>query len=342
MAIFADKKTRLVVQGITGRDGSFHTGQMVKYGTKIVAGVTPGKGGTRVDGIPVFDTVAEAVEATRANASIIYVPPQFAIDAIYEAAEAGVALVVCITEGVPANDMLKVYHYLKQEGVRLIGPNCPGIISPGLTKVGIMPAQIHKKGDIGVVSRSGTLTYEVVYQLTKAGMGQSTCIGIGGDQVIGTNFIDCLQAFENDPATKAVVMIGEIGGSDEEMAAEFIKKKMKKPVVGFIAGRTAPPGKRMGHAGAIISGSSGLAADKIAALTKVGVPVADIPSQVPILLKELMAPKKRAARKKETKTGNKKVSTAKRKTKMKSAKKTVKAKSKRKAKRAPKGKSKRR
>ncbi len=343
MAIFADKKTRLVVQGITGRDGSFHTGQMANYGTKIVAGVTPGKGGTKVDGIPVFDTVAEAVKATKANASIIYVPPQFAVDAIYEAAEAGVALIVCITEGVPANDMLKVYHYLKQKGVRLIGPNCPGIISPGLTKVGIMPAQIHKKGDLGVVSRSGTLTYEVVYQLTKAGMGQSTCIGIGGDQVIGTNFVDCLQAFENDPATKAVVMIGEIGGSDEEMAAEFIKKKMKKPVVGFIAGRTAPPGKRMGHAGAIISGSSGLAADKIAALTKVGVPVADIPSQVPILLKELMAPKKKAAKKKaKTEAGNKKVSAAKRKAKRTPAKKAVKVRSKRKTKRAPKSKAKRR
>jgi succinyl-CoA synthetase alpha subunit len=343
MAIFADKKTKLIVQGITGRDGSFHTGQMVNYGTKIVAGVTPGKGGTKVDGIPVFDTVAEAVKATKANASIIYVPPQFAVDAIYEAAEAGVALIVCITEGVPANDMLKVYHYLKQRGVRLIGPNCPGIISPGLTKVGIMPAQIHRRGAVGVVSRSGTLTYEVVYQLTKAGMGQSTCIGIGGDQVIGTNFIDCLQAFENDPATSAVVMIGEIGGSDEEMAAEFIKKKMKKPVVGFIAGRTAPPGKRMGHAGAIISGSSGLAADKIAALNKVGVPVADIPSEVPILLKELMAPKKRAAKKKTRKAApKKKVSAAKKTAKKKSQKKAARAKSKRKTKRAPKSKAKRR
>jgi succinyl-CoA synthetase alpha subunit len=343
MAIFADKKTKLVVQGITGRDGSFHTGQMVNYGTRIVAGVTPGKGGTKVNGIPVFDTVAEAVKATKANASIIYVPPQFAIDAIYEAAEAGAALIVCITEGVPANDMLKVYHYLRQKGVRLIGPNCPGIISPGLTKVGIMPAQIHKKGAVGVVSRSGTLTYEVVYQLTKAGMGQSTCIGIGGDQVIGTNFIDCLEAFENDPATKAVVMIGEIGGSDEEMAAEFIKKKMRKPVVGFIAGRTAPPGKRMGHAGAIISGSSGLAADKIAALNNVGVPVADIPSEVPILLKELMAPKKQAAKKKARKAApKKKLPAAKKTAKKKSKKKAARAESKRKARRAPKSKAKRR
>jgi succinyl-CoA synthetase alpha subunit len=292
MAIFADKKTRLVVQGITGRDGSFHTKQMIEYGTKVVAGVTPGKGGTEIHGVPVFDSVAEAVKKTKANASVIYVPPRFAVDAIYEAAEAGVDLIVCITEGVPGNDMLKVYHYLKSKGVRLIGPNCPGIISPGLTKVGIMPAQIHKKGTVGVVSRSGTLTYEVVYHLTLAGLGQSTCIGIGGDPVIGTSFIDCLEAFQNDSGTEAVVMIGEIGGSDEEMAADFIKKRMKKPVVGFIAGRTAPPGKRMGHAGAIISGSSGLAADKIAALNNVGVPVADIPSQLPILLKELLARKK--------------------------------------------------
>jgi len=284
MAIFVDKNTRVIVQGITGRDGAFHTLQMINYGTKVVGGVTPGKGGTQMHGVPVFDSMQEAVKATKANTSVIYVPPQFAIDAIYEAAEAGVKLIVCITEGVPANDMLKVYHYLKSKGIRLIGPNCPGVISPGLCKVGIMPAQIHKKGNIGVVSRSGTLTYEIVYQLTNAGMGQSTCIGIGGDPVIGTNFIDCLSAFERDPDTRAVVMIGEIGGSDEEMAAEFIKKNMKKPVVGFIAGRTAPPGKRMGHAGAIISGSSGLAADKIKALNAVGVPVADIPSQVPGLI----------------------------------------------------------
>jgi succinyl-CoA synthetase alpha subunit len=312
MAIFADKKTKVIVQGITGRDGAFHTRQMVKYGTRIVGGVTPGKGGTKLDDIPVFDSMQEAVKVTKANTSIIYVPPAFAIDAIYEAAEAGIELIVCITEGVPANDMMKVYHSLKHRGIRLIGPNCPGIISPGLTKVGIMPAQIHKKGNIGVVSRSGTLTYEVVYNLTLAGFGQSTCIGIGGDQIIGTNFIDCLENFENDPGTEAVVMIGEIGGSDEEMAAEFIGKKMKKPVIGFIAGRTAPPGKRMGHAGAIISGSSGLAGDKIAALNKVGVPVADIPSQLPILLKEKLEaakkrkPKKKAAKKKATKKKAKK------------------------------------
>jgi succinyl-CoA synthetase alpha subunit len=308
MAIFADKKTKVIVQGITGRDGAFHTQQMISYGTNVVGGVTPGKGGTEMHGVPVFDTMEEAVAKTKANTSVIYVPPQFAIDAIYEAASAGIKLIVCITEGVPANDMLKVYHYLKSKGIRLIGPNCPGIISPGLTKVGIMPAQIHKKGNIGVVSRSGTLTYEVVYQLTQSGMGQSTCIGIGGDPVIGTNFIDCLGAFEADPETKAVVMIGEIGGSDEEMAAEFIKKHMKKPVVGFIAGRTAPPGKRMGHAGAIISGSSGLAADKIAALNAVGVQVADIPSQIPGLVAKRLAtkaPAKKAAKKSQKKVAKK-------------------------------------
>jgi succinyl-CoA synthetase alpha subunit len=331
MAIFADKKTRLIVQGITGRDGSFHTKQMLDYGTKVVGGVTPGKGGTEIHGVPVFDTMAEAVEKTKANTSVIYVPPQFAVDAIYEAADAGISLIVCITEGLPANDMLVVYHYLKSKGVRLIGPNCPGIISPGLTKVGIMPGRIHKKGDVGVVSRSGTLTYEIVDHLTQAGLGQSTCIGIGGDPVIGTNFIDCLQAFENDSGTKAVVMIGEIGGSDEEMAAEFIKKRMKKPVVGFIAGRTAPAGKRMGHAGAIISGSSGLASDKIAALNSVGVPVADIPSQVPILINELLAPKKRRTTKKAVKKASGKTAAGK-----KAGRKTATPKSKRKIRRAPK------
>jgi succinyl-CoA synthetase alpha subunit len=312
MAIFADKNSKVIVQGITGRDGAFHTQQMLAYGTKVVGGVTPGKGGTEMHGVPVFDTMEEAVKKTKANTSVIYVPPQFSVDAIYEAAAAGIKLIVCITEGVPANDMLKVYHYLKSKGIRLIGPNCPGIISPGITKIGIMPAQIHKKGNVGVVSRSGTLTYEVVYQLTQSGMGQSTCIGIGGDPVIGTNFIDCLAAYEADPDTKAVVMIGEIGGSDEEMAAEFIKKNMKKPVVGFIAGRTAPPGKRMGHAGAIISGSSGLAADKIAALNKVGVPVADIPSQIPGLVAERLkskakkpAPKKALPKKAQKKVAKK-------------------------------------
>jgi len=286
MAIFIDKKTKVVVQGITGRDGSFHTKQMKKYGTNVVAGVTPGKGGTKIEGIPVFNSVAEAVAKTKANTSVIYVPPPFAADSIYEAVDAGIKTVVCITEGVPANDMMKVYHYIKHRGVRLIGPNCPGLISPELSKVGIIPGTICKRGNIGVVSRSGTLTYEVIFALTEAGLGQSTCIGIGGDQVIGTNFIDCLEAFENDRSTKGIVMIGEIGGSDEEDAAAFIRKKVTKPVVGFIAGRTAPPGKRMGHAGAIISGSSGLAADKVAALNRVGIPVATSPLEVPRLMVE--------------------------------------------------------
>jgi len=327
MAIFADKKTKVIVQGITGRDGAFHTRQMVKYGTRIVGGVTPGKGGTKLDDIPVFDSVKEAVADTKANTSIIYVPPAFALDAIYEAADAGIILIVCITEGIPANDMIKVYHFLKDRNIRLIGPNCPGIISPGLTKVGIMPAQIHKKGNIGVVSRSGTLTYEVVYNLTLAGYGQSTCIGIGGDQIIGTNFIDCLEAFEKDPSTRAIVMIGEIGGSDEEMAADYIHKKMKKPVIGFIVGRTAPSGKRMGHAGAIISGSSGLAADKIAALNSAGVPVADIPSQVPIILKERLeaSGRKKAPKKAKAKSVSRVVKAAPRKKRAKVAKKVKKA-----------------
>ncbi|MFH1701140.1 MAG: succinate--CoA ligase subunit alpha [Candidatus Zixiibacteriota bacterium] len=306
MAIFVDKKSKVIVQGITGRDGSFHAQQMKKYGTNVVAGVTPGKGGTKVAGIPVFNNVAAAVAKTKANTSVIYVPPAFAADSIYEAVDAGIKTVVCITEGLPANDMMKVYHYIKHRGIRLIGPNCPGIISPGLTKVGIIPGDICKKGNIGVVSRSGTLTYEVIFALTAGGMGQSTCIGIGGDQVIGTNFIDCLEAFENDTSTKGVVMIGEIGGSDEEDAANFIKKKMTKPVVAFIAGRTAPPGKRMGHAGAIISGSSGTAADKVTALNKAGIPVATSPLDLPGLLAEKLKgkkmPKKGAAKKTTKKT----------------------------------------
>ncbi len=286
MAIFIDKKTKLLVQGITGRDGSFHAQQMKKYGTNVVAGVTPGKGSTKVGNIPVFNSVADAIKETKANCSVIYVPPPFAADAIYEAVDAGIKTIVCITEGVPANDMMKVYHYVKEHGARLIGPNCPGLISPELSKVGIIPGNICKKGNIGLVSRSGTLTYEVIFALTKGGMGQSTCIGIGGDQVIGTNFIDCLEAFEKDKATKGIVMIGEIGGSDEEDAAAYIKKHVTKPVVAFIAGRTAPPGKRMGHAGAIISGSSGLAAEKVAALNKVGIPVAISPIDLPRLLTE--------------------------------------------------------
>ncbi len=294
MAIFIDKKTKVIVQGITGRDGSFHAEQMKKYGTDVVGGVTPGKGGTKVGSIPVFNTMEDAVTATGANTSVIYVPPSFAVDAIYEAVDAGIKLVVCVTEGVAANDMMKVVPYVKAHGARLIGPNCPGLISPELSKVGILPGTIVKKGFVGVVSRSGTLTYEAIWALTLAGMGQTTCIGIGGDQVIGTNFIDCLEAFQADPQTRAIVMIGEIGGSDEEMAAAYIKKRVNKPVVSFIAGQTAPPGKRMGHAGAIISGGSGTAKEKIEALNKAGVPVAGSPTEIPALLKDLM--KKRSAK----------------------------------------------
>ncbi|MFQ6008173.1 MAG: succinate--CoA ligase subunit alpha, partial [Candidatus Zixiibacteriota bacterium] len=258
------------------------------YGTKVVGGVTPGKGGTSVAGIPVFNSMDEAVDKTGADTSVIYVPPAFAVDAIYEAADAGVKLVVCITEGIPANDMMKVYPYLKACSTRLVGPNCPGLITPGECKVGIMPGTIVKRGSVGVVSRSGTLTYEAIWALTLASLGQTTCIGIGGDQVIGTNFIDCLEAFENDEATKAIVMIGEIGGSDEEIAAEYISKHLSKPVVAFVAGQTAPPGKRMGHAGAIISGGAGTAAEKIAALTNVGIPVAGSPTEIPMLVKEAL------------------------------------------------------
>ena len=299
MSIFINKKTKVLVQGITGRDGSFHAQQMAKYGTDVVGGVTPGKGGTTVADIPVFNTVKEAVAQTKANTSVIYVPPAFAVDAIYEAVDAGIKTIVCITEGVPANDMMRVYPYVKENGVRLIGPNCPGLISVDQSKVGIMPGTIVKKGGVGVVSRSGTLTYEAIWALTLAGMGQTTCIGIGGDQVIGTNFIDCLEAFEADPATKAIVMIGEIGGSDEEDAAAYIKKRVTKPVVAFIAGRTAPPGKRMGHAGAIISGGSGTAAEKVTALNKAGIPVAESPTEIPAVLKELMTNKTKTATKKK-------------------------------------------
>ncbi len=313
MSIFINKKTKILVQGITGRDGSFHAKQMKDYGAHVVGGVTPGKGGTKVGDIPVFNTMEEAVSKTGANTSVVYVPPAFAVDAIYEAVDAGIKLVVCITEGIPANDMMKVYPYVKARGARLIGPNCPGLISPEESKVGIMPGSIVKKGQVGVVSRSGTLTYEAIWALTQAGLGQTTCIGIGGDQVIGTNFIDCLEAFENDQATKAVVMIGEIGGSDEEVAAEYIQKNISKPVVAFIAGQTAPPGKRMGHAGAIISGGSGTAAEKIAALNKVGVPVAGSPTEIPTVLKELMS-----------KAGKKAVEKAKRPSTKKAAKVAVK------------------
>ncbi|MDQ8164615.1 MAG: succinate--CoA ligase subunit alpha [Gemmatimonadota bacterium] len=278
MSVFINKQTKLVVQGITGRDGSFHAKQMMEYGTQVVAGVTPGKGGQKFEGtVPVFDTVADAVQATGANTSVIYVPPPYAADAIMEAAASGVSLVVCITEGVSVLDMTKVYPFVKERGVRLLGPNCPGLISPGESKVGIIPGRICTPGPVGVVSRSGTLTYEVVYQLTRAGIGQTTCVGIGGDPINGTNFIDCLEAFEKDPATKAIAMMGEIGGTDEQEAAEYVQQHMKKPVVGFIAGQTAPPGRRMGHAGAIISGSAGTAAEKIEAFEKCGIGVAKRP-----------------------------------------------------------------
>ncbi len=287
MSILVNKETRLVVQGITGREGAFHTEQMVAYGTKVVAGVTPGKGGGwAVGNVPIFDTVHEAAAATGANTSIIYVPAKFAPDAILEAADAGVALIVCITEGVPALDMLKVRAYLDRTASRLIGPNCPGLITPGEAKVGIMPGHIHTRGNVGLVSRSGTLTYEVVYALTLRGIGQSTAVGIGGDPINGTSFVDCLAMFESDPETRQVVMIGEIGGTDEEKAAEFIAAKMSKPVTSFIAGQTAPPGKRMGHAGAIISGGKGTAADKIAALEAAGVRVARHPGEIAELVAE--------------------------------------------------------
>ena len=289
MSIFIDKSTRLIVQGITGRDGSFHTKQMIEYGTQVVGGVTPGKGGQKFeDKVPIFNTVAEAVKSTRANCTVIYVPPVFAADAMMEAADAGIAFIVCITEGVPVLDMTRVYPFVKDKGARLLGPNCPGLISPGQSKVGIIPGRICTTGPVGLVSRSGTLTYEVVYQMTCAKIGQTTCVGIGGDPINGTNFIDCLDAFEKDPATEAVVMIGEIGGTDEQEAARFVREKMKKPVVGFIAGQTAPPGRRMGHAGAIISGSAGTAAEKMQAFEENGVGVAKRPIDVVDLLKSAM------------------------------------------------------
>ena len=287
MSILINQDTRLLVQGITGRDGSFHTRQMIEYGTRVVAGVTPGKGGRTFEGaVPVFDTVADAVAAARPNVSVIYVPAALAASAIFEAADAGIPLVVCITEGLPVLDMTRVMPFLRERGTRLIGPNCPGLISPGQSKVGIIPGNICVPGSVGVVSRSGTLTYEIIHQLTGHGLGQSSCVGIGGDPIIGTNFIDCLRAFEADPATDAVVMIGEIGGTDEQQAAEFVRAHMKKPVVGFIAGQTAPPGRRMGHAGAIISGASGTAADKMAALEAAGIAVMKRPADVVPLLKE--------------------------------------------------------
>lgn len=280
MSILVDENTKVVVQGITGNEGLFHTKQMVEYGTKVVAGVTPGKGGQKVEGVPVFNTVADAVKNTGANASAIFVPPAFAGDAILEAADAGISVIVCLTEGIPTLDMVMVRKYLKEKGSNLIGPNTPGIISPGKCKIGVMAGYIHRRGNVGIMSRSGTLTYEVVDQLTKLGIGQSTCIGIGGDQIIGLNYVDLLKLFEKDPETEALIMIGEIGGAAEEEAARFIKKKVSKPVVAFIAGLTAPPGRRMGHAGAIISGGKGTADEKMEALEKAGVRVVRNPALV--------------------------------------------------------------
>ena len=288
MSVLIDKNTRLVVQGITGREGEFHTRAMLAYGTNVVAGVTPGRGGQQVidNQVPVFNTMQDAVEATGANTSVIYVPAAFAPDAIREAADAGIALIVCITEGVPANDMVATYEFVTQRGARLIGPNCPGLLTPGEAKVGIIPGNIATPGPVGVVSKSGTLTYEAVDALTKLGLGQTTIVGIGGDPIIGTNFIDVLQLFQNDPATEAIVLIGEIGGTAEQDAAAFIKQNVTKPVVGFIAGQTAPPGRRMGHAGAIVSGGEGTAQEKIAALEAVGASVAKLPTDIAQLVQE--------------------------------------------------------
>jgi succinyl-CoA synthetase alpha subunit len=289
VSVLVHQSTKLLVQGITGRDGSFHARQMIEYGTRVVGGVVPGKGGqTFEDSVPIFDTVAEAVEETGADASVIYVPPAFAADAIYEAADAGLALIVAITEGIPVLDMTRVIPFVKERGARLVGPNCPGLISPGRCKVGILPGQICEPGPVGVVSRSGTLTYEVIHHLTGAGIGQSTCVGIGGDPIIGTSFIDCLSLFESDMETRAVVMIGEIGGTDEQEAAAFVHQEMGTPVVGFIAGQTAPPGRRMGHAGAIISGSEGTASEKMEAFRDHGIAVAKRPADIVGLVREAL------------------------------------------------------
>jgi succinyl-CoA synthetase alpha subunit len=288
MSILVNRKTRLLVQGLTGKEGSFHSQQMVEYGTNVVAGVTPGKGGLTHEGIPVFNTVAEAVVERGANASVIFVPPIFAADAIMEAADGGVKLIVCISEGIPTLDMIKVMAYLEGKDTRLIGPNCPGIITPGECKAGIMPGFIHEAGKIGVISRSGTLTYEAVDQLTKEGLGQTTCIGLGGDPIVGTRFIDALKLFKDDPETEGVVMIGEIGGNDEEIAAEYIKESFNKPVVGFIAGQTAPPGKRMGHAGAIIAGGKGTAKEKMETLSSCGVNVVDSPADIGMMMRKIL------------------------------------------------------
>ncbi len=315
MAILINNKTRLVVQGITGSEGSFHTEQIIEYGTKVVAGVTPGKGGTNHLGVPVFNTVEDAVKHTKANTSVIFVPPAFAADAILEAATAGIQVIICITEGIPAKEMIKVYNSIQNKDLFLVGPNCPGVISPGIGKVGIMPGFIHKKGNIGVVSRSGTLTYEAVKQLTDVGLGQSTCVGIGGDPVIGSRFIDIIKLFNDDPGTDGIVMIGEIGGSAEEEAADFIKKNVNKPVVGFIAGRTAPPGRRMGHAGAIISGGKGTAAEKMEAMRKAGIKVVESPAEMGTTMLKAIESLKKKKRIKKTR----KASSAKAKTKQRSA-----------------------
>ncbi|MCX6149833.1 MAG: succinate--CoA ligase subunit alpha [Ignavibacteriales bacterium] len=288
MSILVDKKIRLVVQGITGGEGSFHTKQMIEYGTNVVAGVTPGKGGQILEGVPIFNSIEEAVKEKKANASVIFVPPPFAADAILESANSGIKLIICITEGIPAKDMVNVFNSLKSKNVRLIGPNCPGVISPGKAKIGIMPGFIHKAGNVGVVSRSGTLTYEAVKQLSDLNIGQSTCVGIGGDPVVGSQFIDIIKLFNDDPGTDGIIMIGEIGGTAEEEAASFIKKNVKKPVVGFIAGRTAPPGRRMGHAGAIISGGKGTATEKMAALKKAGIKVVESPAEIGVTMQKAL------------------------------------------------------
>jgi succinyl-CoA synthetase alpha subunit len=280
MSVLVDENTRLIVQGITGKEGTFHAKGCAEYGTKVVGGVTPGKGGTTHEGWPVFDTVAQAVEKTGANATVIFVPPPFAADAILEAEDAGLPLIICITEGIPTNDMVKVWSVVSKSKSRLIGPNCPGVISPGKAKIGIMPGRIHKQGSVGIVSRSGTLTYEAVYQLTQRGIGQSTAIGIGGDPIIGTTHVDALKLLNEDPGTESIILIGEIGGTAEEAAAAYVKAHVKKPVVGFIAGQTAPPGRRMGHAGAIISGGQGTAADKMKALTEAGIHVVQSPAAI--------------------------------------------------------------